>query len=89
MRYYKITGNGYLHSIGTGGVTGEEITQQEYQNIENVIRNAPTAPDGYAYVLTDSLEWELIKVESPDVIDTMTETEQKAAAYDILTGVSE
>lgn len=74
--------------IGTGAA-GEEITEKEYAEIKNVIRNAPTAPDGYAYVLTDSLEWELIKVESPDVIDTMTETEQKAAAYDILTGVSE
>ena len=89
MRYYKITANGYLHSIGTGGMTGEEITQQEYENIENVIRNAPAAPDGYAYVLTESLEWELVRVEMPDVIDTMTETEQKAAAYDIFMGVSE
>lgn len=89
MRYYKITSNGYLHSIGTGGVSGEEITHQEYERIENVIRNAPTAPDGHAYVLTESLEWEMIKAEAPDVIDTMTETEQKAMAYDILTGVSE
>ena len=89
MRYYKITSNGYLHSIGTGGVSGEEITQQEYKRIENVIRNAPTVPEGYSYRLTESLEWEQVKVETPDIINTMTETEQKAMAYDILTGVSE
>ena len=88
MRHYKITLNGYIVLIGTG-TAGIEITEQEYESIENVIRNAPTAPDGYAYVLTDSLEWEMVKAEAPDVTATMSETEQKAMAYDILTGVSE
>ncbi len=79
MRYYKITANGYLHSIGTGGMTGEEITQREYENIENVIRNAPAAPDGYAYVLTESLEWELVRVEMPEIIEEATDTDYQAA----------
>ena len=88
MRYYKTVSDGHILLIGTGAA-GEEITEKEYAEIKNVIANAPTAPDGYAYVLTDSLEWEMVKTEAPDVIDTMTETEQKAMAYDILTGVSE
>lgn len=85
MRYYKTVSDGHILLIGTGAA-GEEITEKEYAEIKNVIRNAPTAPEGYAHVLTESLEWELVKVEVPDVIDTMTETEQKAMAYDILTG---
>lgn len=88
MRYYKIESNGYISLIGIG-TAGIEITEQEYAHIRDEIKSAPTAPDGYAYRLTESLEWEQVKVETPDIVDTMTETEQKAAAYDILTGVSE
>lgn len=79
MRYYKITSNGYLHSIGTGGVSGEEITQQEYERIENVIRNAPTAPDGHAYVITESLEWEIYQVETPDISEEATTEDYQIA----------
>ena len=79
MRYYKITSNGYLHSIGTGGVSGEEITQQEYERIENVIRNASTAPDGHAYVITESLEWEIYQVETPDISEEATTEDYQIA----------
>lgn len=66
MRYYKVISDGHILLIGTG-TAGEEITENEYAEIKNVIANAPTAPDGYAYVLTDSLEWELTKIEMIDV----------------------
>ena len=66
MRYYKVISDGYILMIGTGAA-GEEITEKEYAEIKNVIVNAPTALDGYAYVLTDSLEWELTKIEMIDV----------------------
>ena len=67
---------------------GKEITESEYNRIKTIIDNRPTAPDGYGYKLTESLEWELyeLPLEEPE---ELTETEQKALAYDILMGVSE
>lgn len=38
---------------------GMEITEPEYHKILEIIKNKPTAPTGYEYRLTDSLEWEL------------------------------
>lgn len=49
---------------------GASITQEEYERIQEMIRNRPTAPDGYAYRLTDSFEWELYVLpaeEEPDL----------------------
>lgn len=89
MRFFKVVSDGYIISVGSDSYTGKEISQAEYDQIMATVKTAPDAPDGYACRLTESLEWELVKVETPDTIDTMTETEQKAAAYDILTGVSE
>ena len=89
MRYFKTVSDGYILAIGMDAQTGEEINQAEYEQIMTVIHAKPVAPEGYSYRLTDALEWELLEVETPDTIDTMTETEQKAAAYDILTGVNE
>lgn len=66
---------------------GEEITEAEYNKILSMLRNRPTAPDGYGYKLTESLEWELYELPPEDPVE-LSETEQKALAYDILTGVS-
>lgn len=57
MRYYKTIGNGYILSIGTGN-GGTEITEQEYAEILAVIRNKPTAREGYDYRLKTDLTWE-------------------------------
>ena len=48
----SITGNKFYYH-------GKEITADEYDHILNIIRNKPTAPDGYGYRLTDGIEWEL------------------------------
>ena len=58
------------------------------------------APEGYVYVCGESSgtvvylgkndteeRWELVK--ESDVLEPMPETEEKALAYDILTGVAE
>lgn len=89
MRYYKLISDGYLLSIGKGGTQGEEITETEYYTILETIRNTPTAPDGYGYRLTAAMEREQYELSPEDLAETMTETEEKAAAYDILMGVSE
>lgn len=61
MRYYKLTDNSYLIQIGTG-YGGEEITLEEYQKINEIIKTAPIAPDGYNYRLKTDLTWELYEL---------------------------
>ena len=57
MRFYKTIDGGYIISIGTGN-GGEEITEQEYAEILTVIRNKPTAREGFDYRLKTDLTWE-------------------------------
>lgn len=38
---------------------GKEITAEKYNEILSILHNRPTAPEGYAYRLTESDEWEL------------------------------
>ena len=62
MRYYKRIENGYIFLVGTN-CGGEEITDEEYESIMQVINDKPTAPEGYDYRLTVHLEWELFELE--------------------------
>jgi hypothetical protein len=76
------TGQHYWH--------GKEISAAEYNHIKAIIDKRPTAPDGYGYRLTENLEWELYELPPEEPIEEeLTETEEKAKAYDILTGVAE
>ena len=61
MRYYKIVNVDYLLAVGTGN-GGEEITEAEYNNIVDIIRSSPTAPEGYGYRLKSDLTWELLEL---------------------------
>ena len=70
-----------------------EIPEEKYNEIMTILKNRPTAPDGYSYRLTEDLQWELYELpidETEESIESsMTETEEKAQAYDIIMGVSE
>lgn len=59
---------------------GKEITEDEYNNILEIIHNKPTAPDGYGYRLTDSLDWELYELPTEE-----TEEEALAESVEVLT----
>lgn len=54
---------------------GAEITEEKYTEILNMIRNKPTAPDGYEYCLSHDLKWELMELPvtpedaDPDITD--------------------
>ena len=87
MIYYKNTENAYLESLSTG--YGQiEITEEEYNSILSVIHSAPTAPDGYAYLLrADTLDWELAEV--PSEPETEEEEIDDAEAFGILFGGAE
>ena len=88
MGFVKSETDGYI--LGVAQVSGNgNISESEYNAITETIRNMPTAPDGYQYHLTTGLEWELSEIPTIDETETLSETEQKAFAYDILMGVSE
>ena len=74
MRYYKSTANGYLNSVGKGN-GGTEITEQEYNEILNVMANKPEATETTDYMLRDDLTWETYEVEPiPEPEPTPEET---------------
>lgn len=82
MKFYKNISDGYIFAISTG--RGQiEITEEEYNAILDVIYSAPTAPDGYTYLLrADTLEWEL--QELPPLPDPSEEEIDDAEALEIL-----
>lgn len=82
MRYNKIIDNGYVISIGTGN-GGTEITEQEYAEILAVIRNKPTARDGYDYRLKADLVWEDYKLPPVEPADDDLTADE---ALDIILG---
>ena len=56
MKYYKSVSNSYILAIGTG-YGGEEITEDEYNEIMSIVQNRPTAEDK-GYKLKTDLTWE-------------------------------
>ena len=64
------TNDGYIVSIVHDGGTAEA-----YPHIEEALRARPTAPVGYDYRLTTSLEWELYRLPAPEREDEETATE--------------
>lgn len=59
---YKYINNGYIIGVGTGAGASEPITEEEYNEILDKINNRPTAPEGFTYRLTTTLEWELAEL---------------------------
>lgn len=86
-RFYKNIDSNYIASISVnwGSV---EITEQEYNEILSIVRNSPSAPDGFTYKLrADTLEWELVELPEPlDTDDEATESDYIDALQDL--GVS-
>jgi hypothetical protein len=78
MRYYKILDNNYILAIGTG-LGGIEIIETEYNHILSLLHNIPIAPSGYAYRLTEELEWELYEAPIIEEEELATEEDYIAA----------
>ena len=67
-KYFKNIEDNYIISISTG--TGqEEISQEEYQNILNLVHSRPEPLIGFDYKLRTDLTWELV-VESTEPEET-------------------
>ena len=73
------TNNGYIVSIVHDGGTTEA-----YLHIEAALRDRPTAPVGYDYRLTTSLEWELYQLPEPE-----PEADEEATEADYLASLAE
>lgn len=73
---YKYINDKYIIGVGTGS-GGEEITEQEYNNILDKINNRPEAPEGYSYRLTTTMEWELCEVlKIEPIVEEIIEIEE-------------
>ena len=81
MKYFKKVENGYIVLIGTN-CGGEEITEQEYNRIMQVITNKPTATNNRDYKLKETLDWEMYEIFVEDVDEELTPDE----ALKIITG---
>lgn len=90
-RHYYMYEGGYITAIGIG-YGGTEITETEYMELQALLREKPVAEVGFDYRLKTDRTWEKVERIMQDVNDVeilISETEQKAMAYDILMGVTE
>lgn len=71
---YKYINDGYIIGVGSGAGSGNEITEDEYNEILDKINNRPTAPEGFTYRLTTALQWELC--ELPPTVENNEEFEE-------------
>lgn len=81
--YQKNTENGYIVSI-VKGVSVGNITEAEYQAIKDIIRNKPTAEQGYDYRLREDMTWELYQLPEPE-----PEADEEATEADYLASLAE
>lgn len=82
MKYILLIDRGVVLGVGMAEHVGEEITENQYNEILSMLSNRPTAPDGFAYRLTAELEWELY--EAP-----VEEDEAEATEADYISALAE
>ena len=83
MKIY--TQDEYIISFGNGP-GGQEITQEEFAALLSALERKPSATETIDYRLKTDLTWEEYEIEPEPYEPT---DEDKAEAYDILTGGSE
>ena len=82
MRYYKQLSDNYILAIGTG-YGGEEISEQDYNEIMSVIQSCPNE-NGKGYRLCTDLTWE--EYDLPPVVLSDDDELSANEALDILLG---
>lgn len=67
MLQHDITDNKYYFY-------GSEISAEMYAEIRAILDDMPTAPQGYFYILTENLEWELREAppDEPDAEEILS-----------------
>lgn len=74
MKYYKYISEGYIVTVGTGGM-GEAISEEEYNSILSVIKSKPPATETTDYRLREDLTWDEFPVDPPDPDPEIDDTE--------------
>ena len=65
-RYYKVIKDSMLVAIGQDALTGETITESEYNHIKAIIDSKPSDTETHYYVLNaDTLEYDAMKRPNP------------------------
>lgn len=83
MRYYKLVNDGYILAVGTG-LCGEEISEEYFNKVLNVIKHKPARTATTDFRLKEDLTWEEYEVPpEPEPEPTADEI------LDIVLGVSE
>jgi len=65
MRYYMVADSAYIYEVGVG-LSGEEISEDLYMEIMDLVRHKPAPTETTDYRLTVSLEWEPYQVHPVD-----------------------
>ena len=78
MSKQKVVDNGYITAIGVG-LIGEDITDDEYNQILGILQTAPSA-EGKGYRLKTDLTWEEFDIEEPVIDDDDELSEEDALA---------
>lgn len=86
MRYFKIQNGEYIVAFGKGRY-GDEITIEQYLQIQTALTTKPSPTETTDYRLKTDLTWEAYAIPAPEP-HSPTDAD-KAEAYDILMGVSE
>ena len=74
MAYKASILDGYIIGIGKNNNDTGGITKEQYEEIDSILQNAPSAPTGYKYKLrADNLEWELVELPPQPEPDPDTE----------------
>lgn len=78
--YYKYESGGYIYAIGNGA-GNKQISESEYLELLEIIRNRPHADEGFEYRLKSDRTWELFKLSEEDDPELTAEE-----ALDIIVG---
>lgn len=96
MSYLMITKDEYILGVCECDSCANSISKNEFQRLSILLRNRPkSSNEGEEYLLNEkTLEWEgvlrsTIETDIPIEGETGDDTEQKAAAFDYLTGRAE
>lgn len=83
MKFYKYADDGYIVCVGTGGM-GEEIGEDEYNEIMTTIQNKPMRTETNDFRLKEDLTWEEYELPKPEEDENIDPTEIADALEEIV-----
>ena len=76
MGRFKVIADPYILGVGINQSPIDMISQEEYDSLSAILKDKPTAQEGYRYMLrADTLEWELVEIQ-PEPEDNPIEPDE-------------